>query len=100
MKKGTLILMAASLALLLILVGCSNGADENEAATPPAQTADEAGTQLAAAHDCDGGCGMTAVPMDKLTQINGKYYCQGCAAKVTAEAAADTGAAQPGIEHE
>jgi len=83
MKKGNLILMALAVGLLLALVGCSSG--DNEAANPPA----EAAAQVAEAHDCDGGCGMTAVPMDKLTEVNGKFYCAGCAAKAKAEAGTD-----------
>jgi hypothetical protein len=34
-----------------------------------------------ATHDCEGACGMTSVPEDQLTEIDGKWYCAGCAAK-------------------
>ena len=80
MKKGNLILLAAAMGLMLLLVGCSGG--EESAETPAA----EATTQVAETHDCDGACGMTAVPVDKLTEVNGKYYCAGCANKAKAEA--------------
>jgi formylmethanofuran dehydrogenase subunit E len=39
----------------------------------------EAAAETVAVHDCEGGCGMTAVPEDKMTQIDGKWYCGGCA---------------------
>jgi hypothetical protein len=54
----------------------ANTAVETEAATP---------TEAVAAHDCAGGCGMTNVPEDQLTEIDGKWYCAGCAKKAADE---------------
>lgn len=48
---------------------------------PDAAAAPAAGEQAAAVHDCAGGCGMTAVPEDQLTEIEGQWYCAGCARK-------------------
>ncbi len=57
----------------------------NEAVPPaPAAAQSTASRAIAAArsttatHDCDRGCGMTAVPMVQLTEVDGKYYCAGC----------------------
>lgn len=90
MKK--LMLLLALLALFVV-VGCGGESKDTQAEaaktadapaveTPAAEhpTAEHptAETQLAS-HDCDGGCGMTNVPMDQLTEIDGKYYCAGCA---------------------
>ncbi len=86
MRKGTMIVLAAALVLLLAVIGGCGGGQTDEAATPPA-TGDA--TQLAETHDCDGGCGMKAVPLDKLTEINGKFYCAGCAAKAKTEESAE-----------
>lgn len=83
MKKGNLILMALAMGLMLLLVGCSGG--EETAETPAAETT----TEVAETHDCEGACGMTAVPADKLTEVNGKFYCAGCAGKAKAEAEAE-----------
>jgi hypothetical protein len=79
-----------------LLCGCGGG--EAEQPTPAGQSAGTAAEQAAppapehptehpaatavATHDCDGGCGMTAVPEDQLTQIDGKWYCAACAKKV------------------
>jgi anaerobic selenocysteine-containing dehydrogenase len=80
-------------ALVLLIAGCG-GSDESasqaESAAPaeevaPAETAAETATETVAAHDCAGGCGMTAVSEDKMTEIDGKWYCAGCAKKAQAE---------------
>lgn len=36
-------------------------------------------------HDCAGDCGMKDVPVDQLTEIDGKFYCAGCAKSVMEE---------------
>ncbi|MCB1182475.1 hypothetical protein KDM41_03505 [bacterium] len=85
MKKETIIALLAVLVLALGVAACGGG-DKTEATAEKA-AAEHAmpEAQVAETHDCDGGCGMTAVPMDKLTEINGKYYCAGCAKKVQEE---------------
>ncbi len=84
MKKGNLLLMAVAMGLLLLLAGCGEGDDGAETKT----TAGEA--TVAETHDCEGACGMTAVPADKLTEVDGKFYCAGCAGKAKAEAAGES----------
>lgn len=90
------------LAIFLLLSGCgdygSDDASKAESAAPAeeaattetvpetaaetaAETATEAVTEIVAAHDCAGGCGMHAVPEDQMTEIEGKWYCAGCAKK-------------------
>nr|MEE4266664.1 hypothetical protein [Candidatus Krumholzibacteria bacterium] len=77
MKK---ILVLMGLLALLLAAGCGGGdetaADKVEAAAEDAQVA---------THDCDGGCGMKAVPVDQLTEKDGKFYCAGCLKKVEEE---------------
>lgn len=81
MKKLTL--MMVMLLGLGLLAGCGGGeAEQAEQAAPATEAA--ADVQVAT-HDCDGGCGMTAVPVDKMTVVDGKYYCAGCAAKLETE---------------
>ena len=83
------------LAIFLLIVGCGDGggdtASQTESAAPaeeaaPAETAAETATETAtetvAMHDCDGGCGMKAMPEDQMTEIKGKFYCAGCAKKM------------------
>ena len=55
---------------------------EEEAATTETT---EAAAETVATHDCAGACGMTNVPEDQLTEIDGKWYCAGCAAKAKEE---------------
>jgi len=82
----------------LPLMGCSGGEENAEPAesaaesaveTPaestvetPAESTVETPAAEVAVHDCDGGCGMTNVPVDKMTEVDGKFYCAGCAAKL------------------
>jgi hypothetical protein len=81
------------LTLVLLVAGCGNGDDtasQAESAAPaeemvPAETATESAPEAVAVHDCAGGCGMTAMPEDQMTEIAGKWYCAGCAKKVQAE---------------
>lgn len=94
MKLRNLILVGAAVVLLVVIMGCGGGDKKEAAATPPAT---ETTNQVAETHDCDGGCGMTNVPMDKLTEIDGKFYCQGCANKV--KAAAESEAADSHADH-
>ncbi len=42
----------------------------------------KANEEVIARHDCEGGCGMTDWPEDKMSQIDGKWYCKGCADKM------------------
>lgn len=49
------------------------------AAVPAADSTAAPATEVAAVHDCAGGCGMTAVPETQMTAIDGKWYCGGCA---------------------
>lgn len=87
--------LVSLLAIFMFIAGCGDGgsdtASQTESAAPaekaaPAETATEAATETAtetvAMHDCAGGCGMKAVPEDKMTEIEGKFYCSGCAKKM------------------
>ncbi len=85
MKK--MLILTAALSLLL-LAGCGGGEKSAEAEKAAATGHDAQETQVAS-HDCDGGCGMTNVPMDQLTEVGGKYYCAGCATKAKAAAEHD-----------
>lgn len=87
----TVVLVLAFAVGVLVLAGC--GDKQAEQAVPAAQstgTAAEhptehpgspAAGQVVATHDCAGGCGMTAVPEDQLTLVDGKWYCAGCVTK-------------------
>jgi hypothetical protein len=84
----TLALAVVALAALAVS-GCGSKEDQEaqapqETQAAPAATETEAATPAegVAAHDCAGGCGMTNVPEDQLTEIDGKWYCAGCAKKV------------------
>lgn len=72
MKKMTVLLSA--LALMLALVAFAGCGDQ-----PADDAAAKADATVVATHDCDGGCGMTKMPADKTTEIDGKFYCTGCA---------------------
>jgi hypothetical protein len=102
MKKSSLLIMLPTAGLLLVLVGC-NAEKKEAASTPAVETTTEAapaatdhpaaaGTEVAATHDCAGVCGMTNVPTDHMTEINGKFYCGGCAVTAREEAAKAEGA--------
>ena len=43
---------------------------------------DQAAQEAVVVHDCAGPCGMVEVPEDQLVEIDGKWYCQGCAKNV------------------
>ncbi len=83
------------LAFSLLIAGCGDGGEdtaaeaESAAPTEEAAPAAETATETVAVHDCAGGCGMKAVPEDKMTEIDGKFYCAGCAKKVQAEGHGD-----------
>ena len=87
LKKSFVVLAAAVFALGLV-VGCGGGG-EDEAAT--GEKADAAAVEVApaaievAVHDCDGACGMKDVQVDKMTVVDGKYDCAGCAKKAEEE---------------
>ena len=78
----------------LPLMGCGGGEENAEPAESAAESTVETPAESAvespaaepaaevAVHDCDGGCGMTNVPVDKMTEVDGKFYCAGCAAKL------------------
>jgi hypothetical protein len=86
--KTRSILATGLIALLMmvpLLTGCGGGEEEAATAETP-----EAAAESVATHDCAGACGMTAVPEDQLTEIDGKWYCAGCAAKAK-EGGADSG---------
>jgi len=83
------------LALGLCLAGCggdsgSEQTKQTKSEESAAQTAGEAApatdSPTVATHDCAGGCGMKDWPEDQLTEIDGKWYCAGCAKNVQAEA--------------
>ncbi|MCP4291353.1 MAG: hypothetical protein GY780_05905 [bacterium] len=55
---------------LVFVVGCGG-----EGKSDQKETTEETQVVL---HDCEGCCGATQMPMDKLTEIDGKFYCAGC----------------------
>jgi len=71
MKK---FLLSMSLLAFVLAAGCSG--DKEAAESEVNVAADEVKVAI---HDCDGGCGMKDVPVAKLTQKDGKFYCAGCA---------------------
>ncbi len=81
MTKKTILVttLVALLTLVPLLSGCGGGGEQEEAA--PAEDA----AATVAAHDCAGGCGMTNVPEDQLTEVEGKWYCAGCVPKEAEE---------------
>ena len=89
------LILGASLITLrafsLLIAGCGGGGEDTAAEAESAAPAEEAApaaetaTETVAVHDCAGGCGMKAVPADKMTEIDGKFYCAGCAKKVQDE---------------
>ncbi len=94
-RIGALAVVLTLLALGgLVLAGCGSKEAEQPAAQqtteqpaaehPAAEhpAAEPAGDAAAAVHDCAGACGMTAVPEDQLTEIDGKWYCAACAHKL------------------
>ncbi len=73
MKKLMLLLTAAVLLMALVsFTGCGD---------KPADETKEAEAIQVATHDCAGGCGMKDMPADKTTEVDGKFYCSGCATK-------------------
>lgn len=74
MKKLMLLLTATFLLLSLVaFTGCGD--------RPAEDAAKDAEAPVVATHDCDGGCGMKAMAADQTTEVDGKFYCAGCAAK-------------------
>ena len=79
--------LVAVLFLMPLVAGCGGGSTEEKAApaesaaTETAAETTEAAAETVATHDCDGGCGMTGVAEAKLTEVEGKWYCAGCAKK-------------------
>jgi len=107
MKKLTI--LAILVAALFLMTGCSgsketaNKAEQAEQAAPtteaapseaaPAETMPAESTpaesmpgEAVATHDCAAGCGMTNVPEDQMTEIDGKWYCAHCAKKMQEQA--------------
>ena len=71
MKKIMILLSAMFLLLSLVaFTGCGDKPADDDAAQD---------ATVVATHDCDGGCGMTDMPADQTTEIDGKFYCAGCA---------------------
>lgn len=94
MKMRLTLGMALTLALVLVFAGCGGGDDQAAQAdhpapapAPEASTATEtpADATTVAGHDCAGGCGMKNWPEDQMTEIDGKWYCAGCAKHVQTE---------------
>ncbi|PID78941.1 hypothetical protein CSA17_06815 [bacterium DOLJORAL78_65_58] len=74
MKKMLTLSLILMLSLTLLpLAGCGDGGGEKDQQS-----------EVAATHDCDGGCGMKDAPVDQLTKVDGKYYCASCAEKAKA----------------
>ena len=83
-----LTILAVLVAALFLMAACGGGDEattEAEDHSPAAETPEAAPAEAVAVHDCDGGCGMKAVPEDKMTEVDGKWYCEGCAKKIHAE---------------
>ena len=85
------------LAMFLFIAGCGDGGEEAttqaehpassehptaDAATEAAKVEVEKAADAVAVHTCAGGCGMKDMPADQMTEIDGKFYCAGCAKKV------------------
>ena len=69
------------LAALFVMAGCGGG-DEASTQADQAEPATEAApAEAVATHDCAGGCGMKAVPEDKMTEVGGQWFCAGCVDK-------------------
>ena len=92
MKTRLTLGSALALALVLVLAGCGGGDDntaqsDHPSPAPEASTASEtpADATTVARHDCAGGCGMKNWPEDQMTEIDGKWYCAGCAKHVQTE---------------
>lgn len=88
-KRFILATAFLTLFALVLVAGCGGGED---AATQAEKAADEApaaedhpAAEAVAGHDCAGGCGMKNWPEDQMTEINGKWYCAGCAKKAQTE---------------
>ncbi len=64
---GLLVLMISMVAV----AGCGNK--------------DEKADTVVVAHDCAGDCGMTKMTPEQTKEIDGKFYCTGCAKKLEAE---------------
>lgn len=79
MKTLTILSVMILLLAPMAFTGCGQNNDSAD------QAAESASQDQVATHDCDGDCGMKDVPMDQLTEIDGKYYCAGCAHKIEAE---------------
>ena len=75
--KKSVVGLAAVLLVLGLVVGCGGG--DGEQAAEAEKAAPAADATVVAVHDCDGACGMKDVPVDKMTVVDGKYYCAGCA---------------------
>lgn len=74
--KKTLIL--SGLLILLISLVAVAGCGDQDAGT-------EEATKVAVTHDCAGDCGMTNMTPEQTKEIDGKFYCTGCAKKVEAD---------------
>lgn len=72
-KLSTLMGLLVLILALGLFSGCGEKTDSGETA---------AETEVVK-HDCAGGCGMTAVPADKMVEVDGKWYCAGCKDKAT-----------------
>lgn len=86
--------LAILVAALFLMTACGGGDDATTQAedhTPAAETTEAAPAEAVAVHDCDGGCGMKAVPEDKMTEVAGKWFCAGCVDKAKEAAAKEVG---------
>lgn len=69
MKRN--LILAGLIILLVSLVavtGCSKKDEKAEA--------------VVVAHDCAGDCGMTNMTPEQTKEVDGKFYCTGCAKKL------------------
>jgi ABC-type enterochelin transport system substrate-binding protein len=73
--------LAILVAALFLMTACGGGDEATTQAEDTAPATEAAPAEAVAVHDCDGGCGMKAVPEDKMTEVGGKWFCAGCVDK-------------------
>jgi hypothetical protein len=85
MKKN---LILSGLLILLVSLVAVAGCGDKDAATD--ETAKEAAADAVVLHDCEGDCGMTQMAAEHTKEIDGHFYCTGCAKKMGDEKKAET----------
>jgi len=78
MKKN---LILSGLLILLVSLFAVAGCGDKDAGTDDAAKAADA----VVLHDCEGDCGMTQMAAEHTKEIDGHFYCTGCALKMEDE---------------